>query len=201
LPDRVWPPLFTSAGRTRLRSALNDPDPNWQKNVAYAVLVNDPQALQAISELKEINGQEYTGAIDSLLGHGLRPSQTEVGAVREGFGQTKNINLFGSMKDYTAQAINPLLTRLDEAEATGYASAGELKSIPKRLQPFVHPTYLTGGKMHLDDGAAPEDWESQVNKPLPSDLEAAARAKIAQQPGNAFAIRDGLRRKGYRVDF
>jgi hypothetical protein len=182
-------------------NALNDPDPNWQKNVAYAVLVNDPQALQAISELKEINGQEYTGAIDSLLGHGLRPSQTEVGAVREGFGQTKNINLFGSMKDYTAQAINPLLTRLDEAEATGYASAGELKSIPKKLQPFVHPTYLTGGKMHLDDGAAPEPWESQVNRPMPSDLEAAARAKIAQQPGNAFAIRDGLRRKGYVVDF
>ena len=182
-------------------NALNDPDPNWQKNVAYSVLVNDPQALSAISELKEINGQEYTGAIDSLLGHGLRPSQTEVGAVREGFGQTKNLNLFGSMKDYKAQAIDPMLTRLDEAQATGYASAGSLKSMPANLRPFVDPVYLTGGKMHLDDGAAPESWESDVNKPMPPDLAAKAQALIAQQPGNAFAIRDGLRRKGYVVDF
>lgn len=59
-------------------NAVNDQDPNWQKNVAYAAIINDPQIMQTISELKEINGQEYTGAIDSLLGHGLRPSQTEV---------------------------------------------------------------------------------------------------------------------------
>lgn len=182
-------------------NAVNDQDPNWQKNVAYSALISDPQVMQAISELKEINGQEYTGAIDSLLGHGLRPSQTEVTAVREGFGQTKNLLNFGSMKDYTAQAINPMLTRLDEAEGTGYGAAGDLKSIPARVQPFVHPTYLTGGKMHLDDGAAPTDWEGNVNKPLPPDLAAAAQAKIAQQPGNAFAIRDGLRRKGYVVNF
>ena len=157
--------------------------------------------MKAISELKEINGQEYTGAIDSLLGHGLRPSQTEVTAVREGFGQTKNVLNFGSMKDYTAQAIKPMLTRLDEAEATGYGSAGELKSAPARLQPFVHPSYLTGGKMHLDDGAAPEDWESNVQKPLPAQTRTNAIAAIQAQPGNAFAIRDGLRRQGFVVDF
>ena len=116
-------------------NAVNDQDPNWQKNAAYSVLINDPQVMQTISELKEINGQEYTGAIDSLLGHGLRPSQTEVGAVREGFGQTKNLLNFSNIKDYTAQAINPMLTRLDEAEATGYGASGELKSMPTRLQP------------------------------------------------------------------
>jgi hypothetical protein len=105
------------------------------------------------------------------------------------------------MKDYKAQAIDPMLTRLDEAQATGYASAGSLKSMPANLRPFVDPVYLTGGKMHLDDGAAPESWESDVNKPMPPDLAAKAQALIAQQPGNAFAIRDGLRRKGYVVDF
>jgi hypothetical protein len=94
-----------------------------------------------------------------------------------------------------------MLTRLDEAQATGYASAGSLKSMPANLRPFVDPVYLTGGKMHLDDGAALESWESDVNKPMPPDLAAKAQALIAQQPGNAFAIRDGLRRKGYVVDF
>jgi hypothetical protein len=116
-------------------NAVNDPDPNWQKNAAYSILVNDPAALKAISELKEINGQEYTSAIHSLLGHGLRPSQTEVGAVREGFGQTKNINLFGNTQDYNAQAIAPLLTRLDEAQAEGYGSSGQLQNAPERLPP------------------------------------------------------------------
>ncbi len=182
-------------------NALNDPDPNWQKNVAYSVLINDPQALAAISELKEINGQEYTSALHSLLGHGLRPSQTEVGAVREGFGQTKNLNLFGSMKDYNAQAIQPLLTRLDEAQAEGYGSSGQAQNAPERLRPFIDKTYLTGGKMHLDDGAAPLPWESQVHKPMPANLAAAAQARIAKEPGNAFAIRDGLRRQGFDVDF
>ena len=182
-------------------NAVNDTDPNWQKNVAYSAIISDPQIMQTISELKEINGQEYTGAIDSLLGHGLRPSQTEVGAVREGFGQTKNLLNFSNIKDYTAQAVNPMLTRLDEAEATGYGASGQLKSMPARLQPFVHPVYLKGGNMHPDDGAAPEDWEKNVNKPLPDDLATKAQAKIQAEPWNAFAIRDGLRRKGYRVEF
>ena len=88
------------------RDALRSGNDDWKTDaVHYGVLLNDPQALAAISELKEINGQEYTGAIDSLLGHGLRPSQTEVTAVREGFGQTKNIMNFTNIKDYTAQAI------------------------------------------------------------------------------------------------
>ena len=182
-------------------NAINDPDPNWQKNIVQAVLVNDPQALQAISELKEINGQEYTSAIHSLLGHGLRPSQTEVGAVREGFGQTKNINLFGNIQDYNAQAIAPLLTRLDEAQAEGYGASGQIQNAPERLRPFIDKTYLTGGRMHLDDGAAPQAWESQIHKQMPGDLAAAAQAKIAKEPRNAFAIRDGLRRQGYDVDF
>ena len=94
-----------------------------------------------------------------------------------------------------------MLTRLDEAEATGYGAAGSLKDAPERVRPFVHPVYLTGGKMHLDDGSQPEGWESQVNKAMPADLATKAQARIAAEPWNAFAIRDGLRRKGYRVDF
>jgi hypothetical protein len=181
-------------------NAINDPDPNWQKNIVQSVLINDPQALQAISELKEINGQEYTSALHSLLGHGLRPSQTEVGAVREGFGQTKNVNLFGNIKDYTAQAINPLLTRLDEAQAEGYGASGQVQNAPARIQPFIDKTYLSGGKMHLDDGAAPQPWESQIHKPLPPDMAATLANQIKTEPGNAFYYRDRLRRQGYDVD-
>ena len=184
-------------------NAINDPDPNWQKNIVQAVLVNDPQAMQAISELKEINGQEYTSAIHSLLGHGLRPSQTEVGAVREGFGQTKNVNLFGgpnAMKDYNAQAIQPLLTRLDEAQAEGCGSSGQLQNAPERLRPFIDKTYLTGGRMHLDDGAAPQPWESQIHKPLSDQQRTTLANQITHEPGNAFYYRDKLRRQGFDVD-
>jgi hypothetical protein len=181
-------------------NAINDPDPNWQKNIVQTVLINDPQALQAISELKEINGQEYTSALHSLLGHGLRPSQTEVGAVREGFGQTKNVNLFGNIKDYTAQAINPLLTRLDEAQAEGYGASGQIQNAPARIQPFIDKTYLSGGKMHLDDGSAPQPWESQIHKPLTPDMAATLANQIKTEPGNAFYYRDKLRRQGYDVD-
>ena len=115
------------------RNALRSDSDTWQNDAINSVLVNDPQAMKAISELKEINGQEYTSALHSLLGHGLRPSQTEVGAVREGFGQTKNINLFGNTQDYNAQAIDPLLTRLDEAQAEGYGASSQVqKSMPTR---------------------------------------------------------------------
>ncbi len=187
--------------KTAAWNAINSQDQNWQTTFIQNAAVNDPEMLKAISELKEINGQEYTGAIHSLLGHGLLPSQTEVTAVREGFGQTKNVNLFGNMQDYNAQAIAPLLTRLDEAQAEGYGSSGQVQNAPARLRPFIDKTYLTGGKMHLDDGAAPQDWEGSIHKPLPPDVAAAAQAKMAQNPKNAFAIRDGLRRQGYDVEF
>jgi hypothetical protein len=167
------------------------------------VLIKDPQAMQAISELKEVNGQEYTSALHSLLGHGLRPSQTEVGAVREGFGQTKNVNLFGgpnALKDYTAQAINPWLTRLDEAQAEGYGSSGQLQNAPERLRPFIDKTYLTGGKMHFDGGSAPQPWESQIHKPLSPEQQATLANQIKTEPGNAFYYRDKLRRQGFDVD-
>jgi hypothetical protein len=180
-------------------NAVNDTDPNWQKNAAYAVFANDPQVMQAISELKEINGQEYTSAISSLLGHGLRPSQTEVSAVREGFGQTKNLLNFNSMKDYKAQAIDPMLTRLDETEATAYGAANAFDAMPQRLRPFVHKTYLPGGKLN-QEGTGSESWAGNVHKQLSPQQQTTLQKQIKNEPGNAFWYRDQLRRQGYDVE-
>jgi hypothetical protein len=180
-------------------NAVNDTDPNWQKNAAYAVFANDPQVMQAISELKEINGQEYTSAISSLLGHGLRPSQTEVSAVREGFGQTKNLLNFNSMKDYKAQAIDPMLTRLDQTEATAYGAANAFDAMPQRLRPFVHKTYLPGGKLN-QDGSGSESWAGNVHKQLSPQQQTTLQNQIKNEPGNAFWYRDQLRRQGYDVE-
>ena len=40
-----------------------------------------------------------------------------------------------------------------------------------------------------------------MHRPVPPDVAAAAQAAITKQPKNGFAIRDGLRRQGYDVDF
>jgi hypothetical protein len=189
-----------TAEKVAFQAALDDQSNDWKKNVATVVLT-DPGAMRVLSELKEINGKEYRGAIESILGHGLRPSQTEVTAVRSGFGQTNRVLNFGSMKDYQAQAIDPLLTYVDEAQAKLYGDRGDIENAPDRVKPFFDPSYLTGGSMHLDDGKAPLDWEKNVNKPMPPELAAAAQARMEKEPKNAFAIRDQLRRQGYRVEF
>jgi hypothetical protein len=189
-----------TAEKVAFQAALDDQSNDWKKNVATVVLT-DPGAMRVLSELKEINGKEYRGAIESILGHGLRPSQTEVTAVRSGFGQTNRVLNFGSMKDYQAQAIDPLLSYVDEAQAKLYGDRGDIENAPDRVKPFFDPSYLTGGSMHLDDGKAPLDWEKGINKPMPPELAAAAQARMEKEPKNAFAIRDQLRRQGYRVEF
>jgi hypothetical protein len=179
--------------------ALGDSSQDWRKNLTDAVLINDPGAMRILSELKEINGQEYANSLDSLMGHGLRPSQTEVGAVREGMGQTKNILNFGSIKDYKAQAIDPMLTRLDEAEATAYGAANAYDAMPARLRPFVHKVYLPGGARNKENSGS-EGWAGEVHKQMSPEEEADLANKIKQEPGNAFWYRDQKRRAGYDVN-
>ena len=203
--EKILAAAADSPLKTAAWNAINSHDPNWQstflQNAAIGGGPDGDAMLSALSEIKEIQGQEYTGALHSLLGHGLRPTQAEIDSVRDGFGQTRNIASFGNIKDYTEQAIKPLLTRIDESQAEGYGSAGRVQDAPERLRPFIGKSYLTGGAMHLDDGAKPRDWESQMHRPVPPDVAAAAQAAITKQPKNGFAIRDGLRRQGYDVDF
>jgi hypothetical protein len=185
------------AARNMLRTG--EGDDSWKRDVSAQALIGDSEALAAISELKEITGQEYGNTIQSLLGHGLRPSQTEVQAVREGFGQTKNIDLFGSQKDFNSQAIDPLLTRLDEAEAAAYGNAGQIKDAPERLRPFMDKVFLTGGSLHADDGSKQEDWEKEIHKPMPPDDIAQAKKEMQTDPRNAWHVRDQYRRAGYDI--
>jgi hypothetical protein len=185
------------AARNALRTG--EGDDSWKRDVANQALINDPEALSAVSELKEITGQEYGNTIQSLLGHGLRPSQTEVQAVREGFGQTKNIDLFGTQKDFNSQAIDPLLSRLDEAESAAYGNAGQINDAPERLRPFFDKVFLTGGSLHADDGAAPQPWESQTHMPMPAADIAQAKNEMLKDPRNAWHVRDQYRRAGYDI--
>jgi hypothetical protein len=113
-------------------------------------------------------------------------------------GQTKNIFNFNSMKDYKVQAIDPMLSRIDEIEADGYGAANAFKSIPDRLKPFVNPIYLPGGNLN-QSGSGAEGWANTVNRPMPQSEIDAAKAAIAKVPGNAFHVRDFYRRRGYDV--
>lgn len=188
----------SSPEKIAFANALNSNEENWRKAAIESGLI-DPGALRVLSELKEINGQEYANSLDSLMGHGLRPSQTEVGAVREGMGQTKNVKNFSSIKDYTEQAIKPMLTRLDEAEATAYGAANAYDAMPARLRPFVHKVYLPGGGRNKE-GSGAEGWAGTVHKQLTDEQRAAFKQAIKDHPESAFDTRDQLRRQGYDVD-
>ena len=152
-----------------------------------------------LSDLKEATGQEYTGALDSILRHGLRPTAQEIAQVRAGYGQTPNILNFSSLKDYNAQAIDPMLTRMDQASAKAHGDAGQIDNAPDYVKPFINPIYLHGGKYHLDDGTAAPAWEKNVNKPMSDQDVQDAKAAIKQNPANTWHIVDGIRRKGYDV--
>jgi hypothetical protein len=189
-----------SIEKTAFQAALEYNGDDWKR---YAITqgLTDPGAMQVLSELKEINGKEYRGAIESILGHGMRPSTQEVTAVRSGFGQTNRVGYFGNMDDFKAQAIDPLLSYVDEAQAKLYGDRGDIENAPERVRSFFDPAYLHGGTMHLDDGSTPLDWEKEVNKPLPAADAKYWEDQVRKQPQNAFHIRDQLRRQGYRVEF
>lgn len=192
LTDPNWAPEKQAA-----INAINDDHPDWKSNSAYAALIRDPDILRTISTFKELGGKQYTEAIQGLLGHGLRPTQTEIGAVNAGFGQTKNFLSFNNMDDYNDQAIIPMLNQIDKTEASAYGAANAYNAMPKRLQPFVNKVYLPGGSQNVE-GSGSESWAGTVHQPLPDEAKTWLQSEIAK--GRGAKARDTLERQGFDLE-
>ena len=185
-----------SLEKNAFQEALRNQNADWKDKIPQVLLL-DPGAMRVLSDMKEATGQEYTGALDSILGHGLRPTAQEIAQVRAGYGQTPNILNFSNIKDYNAQAIDPMLTRMDQALAKAYGDTGQIDAAPANVKPFINPIYLHGGKYHLDDGTDTPDWERNINKPMSAQDVQEAKAAIKANPANSWHVVDAIRRKGY----
>ena len=187
-----------SLEKNAFQEALRNQNADWKDKIPQVLLI-DPGAMRVLSDLKEATGQEYTGALQSILGHGLRPTAQEIAQVRAGYGQTQNILNFSNVRDYNTQAIDPMLTRMDQAAGKAYGDAGQIDKAPDYVRPFINPIYLHGGKYHLDDGTDVPAWETNVNKPMSDQDVQDAKAAIKANSANAWHVVDGIRRKGYDV--
>ena len=150
-------------------------DPNLPLAVVIKTLVPsgkmalNPEELQLVSEIRQLNGQEYAAALGSL--HQTRPAEKEIAAIRSGIGQTQNISEM-SADGYRTQALDNLTENVIKPSiGTSYGASQLLGDMPAEYRTYVPPEFLDGGGRALDNNGS-KDWAAGT-KITPEEVQTA----------------------------
>jgi hypothetical protein len=169
--------MSSQAKKDQAQLLLNsDPNAPWAvviKTIPAGQLALNSQEMQLVSQIRQLNGQEYAEALNTL--HQTRPAASEITAMKTGIGQTQSISELDA-DSYRKQALDPLSEGVKTTIGNSYGASQLLKNMPAEYRTFVNPEFLSGGARALENNGS-EGWAASTQI-TPEELQTAKQWQL-----------------------
>jgi hypothetical protein len=161
-------------------------------NQALGSYINDLGEVASSSELKNVAGKPFAGALASAIPgsdasnlltkmQGLAGTSKAIAARGGPKGVGQNLAILGAntedftnlgIKDYGNDVIAPRMRNALTAQANAYGAAGRLADMPGYLQPYLDQMYKPGGDLDPGGGMKTTKPNKDLTQPTAEDLAA-----------------------------